>query len=105
MDGFDFLKVSNNTLCLIGNSSVGIRECSYLGVPVVNIGSRQNRRERGPNVIDASYDALSILMAIENQLRKGKYPNSQIYGDGNSGKRIADILSKCNPKTNKTISY
>jgi UDP-N-acetylglucosamine 2-epimerase/N-acetylmannosamine kinase len=105
MDGLDFLKVSNNTLCLIGNSSVGIRECSFLGVPVVNIGSRQNRRERGPNVMDASYDATSISIAIETQLKNGKYPGAPIYGDGNSGKRIADILSKCDPKTNKTISY
>jgi hypothetical protein len=55
--------------------------------------------------MDASYDATSISIAIETQLKNGKYPGAPIYGDGNSGKRIADILSKCDPKTNKTISY
>ncbi|MFT5986160.1 MAG: UDP-hydrolyzing UDP-N-acetyl-D-glucosamine 2-epimerase, partial [Planctomycetota bacterium] len=44
MEPLDFLKLLKNSSCLIGNSSVGIRECSYLGVPVVNIGTRQNRR-------------------------------------------------------------
>ena len=43
----DFLKLAYNSKCLIGNSSVGIRECSFLGVPVVNIGTRQNKRQRG----------------------------------------------------------
>src|SRR5262249_15596005 len=43
----DFLRVLNSAKCLVGNSSVGIRECSYLGVPVVNIGTRQAGRDRG----------------------------------------------------------
>ena len=46
MESKDFLKLLFNANVLVGNSSVGIRECSYLGVPVVNIGTRQNRRER-----------------------------------------------------------
>ena len=52
MEGTDFLKLLCNSRCLVGNSSVGVRECSYLGVPVVNIGSRQSGRDRGINVID-----------------------------------------------------
>jgi len=46
MEPQDFLRLLVNSKCLIGNSSVGIRECAYLGVPVVNIGTRQNRRSR-----------------------------------------------------------
>ena len=42
-----FLRLLTQCRALIGNSSAGIRECSYLGVPVVNIGSRQDGRERG----------------------------------------------------------
>ena len=45
MEPEDFLRLLVNSKCLIGNSSVGIRECSFLGVPVVNIGSRQEGRE------------------------------------------------------------
>ena len=48
----DFLRLVYNSQCLIGNSSMGIRECSFLGVPVINVGSRQSGRERGCNVID-----------------------------------------------------
>jgi hypothetical protein len=48
----DFLRLLYNSKCIVGNSSVGIRECSFLGVPAVNIGSRQAGRDRGSNVID-----------------------------------------------------
>ncbi|MCH2196636.1 UDP-N-acetylglucosamine 2-epimerase, partial [Kordia sp.] len=56
MEPNDFLHLLKNCDCLVGNSSVGIRECSFIGVPTVNIGTRQNRRQRGKNVIDAEYD-------------------------------------------------
>jgi UDP-hydrolysing UDP-N-acetyl-D-glucosamine 2-epimerase len=48
----DYARLIGNAACLVGNSSSGIREGAYLGVPTVNIGSRQQRRERGGNVID-----------------------------------------------------
>ncbi|HEY7784399.1 MAG TPA: UDP-N-acetylglucosamine 2-epimerase, partial [Pyrinomonadaceae bacterium] len=56
----DFLRLLYNSKCLIGNSSVGIRECSYLGVPVINIGSRQSGRDRGRNVVDVEYERTLI---------------------------------------------
>ena len=48
----DFLRLLVHATAIVGNSSVAIRECSYLGVPAVNIGTRQQGRERGANVID-----------------------------------------------------
>src|SRR5690606_139459 len=60
----DFLNLLHNSLCLIGNSSVGIRECAYLGVPAINIGSRQTRRDRGHNVVDVSYNEDQIVSAV-----------------------------------------
>ena len=57
----DFLRLLIGSDCLVGNSSVGIRESSHLGVPVVNIGSRQSGRERGPNVIDVGCDREAIV--------------------------------------------
>ena len=101
----DFLKLAFNSECLIGNSSVGIRECSFLGVPVVNIGSRQNKRERGINVIDVNYNRISIEKAIKTQIKSDKYKSSDIFGKGNSGRLIADILSNVILKSNKTITY
>ncbi len=90
----DFLKLLINSSCLVGNSSVGIRECSFLGVPVVNIGSRQKGRERGENVIDVDYDTQQILKASKKQMHVKKFESSKLYGNGNSGELIAEIISK-----------
>jgi bifunctional UDP-N-acetylglucosamine 2-epimerase / N-acetylmannosamine kinase len=105
MDPKDFLKLIYNSKCLIGNSSVGIRESSYLGIPVVNIGTRQQRRARGKNVIDVDNDKDAIMNAIKKQLTIGKYDSNNIYGDANSGKKIAEVLAKSPLSSHKTIMY
>lgn len=87
-----FLKLLTQCACLVGNSSVGIREGSYLGVPVVNIGTRQAGRERGPNVIESSHDEGCIIPSIEQQIAYGPYPSSPLYGRGDAGERIAEVL-------------
>ncbi|MEM7086963.1 MAG: UDP-N-acetylglucosamine 2-epimerase [Bacteroidota bacterium] len=105
MEPDDFLKLLINSKCLIGNSSVGIRECSFLGVPVVNIGTRQNKRLRGHNVLDVSYEKSEIKKALQSQLDHPRNEKSSIYGDGNSGKKIADILAEIELRFHKTITY
>ncbi len=105
MEPTDFLKLLKHSRCLIGNSSVGIRECAYLGVPVVNIGSRQNGRSRGPNVIDVSYNRAEIKNAIEDQCLNGYYSSAQVYGRGASGVQIAEVISKWTPKFHKVITF
>ena len=105
MEGEDFLKLLINADCLIGNSSVGIRECSYLGVPVVNIGTRQNKRERGQNVIDVDYDSQKISDAISFWLNNSKPQSTTIYGGGDAGKKIAGLLTSIPLKFHKTITY
>lgn len=88
-----FVNLMRHARCLFGNSSSGIRESCYFGMPVVNIGTRQERRERGKNVIDAPYDNKEIYNAVMAQLKHGKYAPEFLYGDGKSGARIADILA------------
>ena len=105
MEPHDFLKLLHNSKCLIGNSSVGIRECSYLGVPVVNIGSRQNKRQRASNVIEATYDKKSITNAIKNRLETKDIITENIYGDGKAGQKIANILANTALTFDKTIMY
>lgn len=105
LEGTDFLKLLLHSRCLVGNSSVGIRECSYLGVPVVNIGSRQNRRLRGKNVTDTGYGAQELKDAISKQTAHGLYPSENLYGEGDAGKRIADVLSSAQTEIRKIISY
>ena len=59
----------------------------------LNIGTRQNRRLRGTNVIDVAYEEEAIKSAIESQLTNPKNTKSAVYGNGDSGKKIADILA------------
>ena len=105
MEGVDFLHLLKHSDCLIGNSSVGIRECAFLGVPVINIGSRQNRRDRGGNSIDVGYSKEQIEAAIVNSIQKGKSVSSSIYGNGNAGFQIADLLAQLPLQFHKTIRY
>jgi len=105
MEPQDFLKLLVNSKCLVGNSSVGIRECAYLGVPVVNIGTRQNGRDRGNNVLDVAYEKLAIKQAIKNQIGVTQVASSSIYGDGDAGNKIAAILATCELSFHKTITY
>jgi UDP-N-acetylglucosamine 2-epimerase len=102
----DFLKLINNSKCLIGNSSVGIRESSFLGVPVVNIGNRQNRRLKGENVRNCEYNRKDIIDSIHFHLNNNhKYESENIYGDGSSSKKIVEILATWEMTFHKTITY
>ncbi|HRE41328.1 MAG TPA: UDP-N-acetylglucosamine 2-epimerase [Ignavibacteria bacterium] len=105
MESEDFLKLLFNSKCLVGNSSVGIRECSYLGVPVVNIGSRQTKRERGINVIDVDYNLDLIKSSVYYQLNSEKRQTDFIYGNGKSGELISDLISTLKLRFHKTLNY
>lgn len=100
-----YIQLMNATACLIGNSSSGIREATFIGTPVVNIGTRQHRRVRGENIVDVPYDSQAILTAIQNQIQHGKYPSNALYGTGDAGKKIANILATHSVPVQKTIAY
>ncbi len=100
-----FLRLMIRCACMVGNSSAAIREGAFLGVPAVNIGTRQRGRERGKNVIDVDCDQGEIRQAIEKQLGNGRYSKEYIYGDGHAGEKIADVLAKCSIQIQKRIVY
>ena len=101
----DFIKLMVNAKCLIGNSSAGIRECSYIGTPVVNIGNRQLGREKGLNVLDSEYDWSTILQSTEKQMSNDRYPQNNLYGDGSAGIKISKLLEEQSPSIYKKLSY
>jgi GDP/UDP-N,N'-diacetylbacillosamine 2-epimerase (hydrolysing) len=101
----DFLRLLYNSKCIVGNSSVGIRECSFLGVPAVNIGTRQVGRDRGGNVIDVPHDRKAIGAAMVKHFSNGRYARDPLYGNGNSGARIADVLSDAPLRIEKMLQY
>lgn len=105
MEPSDFLRLLYNADVLIGNSSVGIRECAFLGIPVINIGVRQNRRDRGHNVIDVGYDSAEIKGALAQFKLNGRPASSDIYGGGDAGRNIAEVLTQVPLQFHKTIVY
>ena len=92
----DFISLMSVAELMVGNSSAGIREAPSLKLPVVNIGNRQQGRERAKNVIDVPHEKEKILKAIKiglsNGFKDGISTLENPYGDGNSSKRIVDVL-------------
>jgi UDP-hydrolysing UDP-N-acetyl-D-glucosamine 2-epimerase len=101
----EFIRVVDRSACIVGNSSVAIRECAFLGVPAVNIGTRQSGRDRGRNVVDVGYDRREILAGIERQVAAGRQPSDPIYGDGAAGTRISEVLATAKLDTVKQLAY
>jgi UDP-hydrolysing UDP-N-acetyl-D-glucosamine 2-epimerase len=101
----DYARLIDNCACLVGNSSSALREGAFLGVPAVNIGTRQQGREHGPNVMHVDYRAEEILAAIRKQVAHGKYERSPLFGDGSAGKRIADLLATAPLSVQKRLAY
>ncbi len=101
----DYARLIANAACLLGNSSSAIREGAYLGVPAVNIGSRQHNRERGNNVIDVNHQSDAIYDAALSQIEHGPSPQQALFGSGNSGQKIADLLATQSVSIQKYITY
>ena len=99
----DYSNVLANAVCAIGNSSSFIREGSYLGTPAVVVGNRQMNRERAGNVMEVGYNRNEIKDAIQKQLAQGKYVSSNLYGDGQTSERVANILSEVQPPIQKNF--
>ena len=108
-----YLTLLANASVLVGNSSSGILEAPALGVPVVNIGSRQRRRPQAANILNSGYDkeeiGSSLSMALWDPQFKQKARNAKNpYGDGKSGQRICEILANVNLDTHlmdKAVTY
>lgn len=77
---------------MIGNSSAGIIEAASFGLPVINVGSRQNLRERNANVVDVEARPAVLDETLDRVLRQGRLPSRNVYGDGQAASRIVQLL-------------
>ena len=88
-----FLSLLKGAKVIVGNSSAGLIEAAALRVPCVNIGPRQNGREKPGNVIDCDYGPKAIARTVKKakamDLRRMRHP----YGKGRAGQMIADLLA------------
>lgn len=94
-----------NAACILGNSSSGIRESAFLGTPSVNIGTRQNGRERGGNLLDVGYDRHQIVDAVRKQITVGNYKPDFLYGDGFASAKLIEVLRSAPLNVQKQISF
>ena len=101
-----FYHILNKTICLIGNSSSGLREGCYIGVKNLCVGSRQNGREIGKNTKMISNDYKSIFNAISKcMIDKNKKKIDYRYGKGDAGKKIVKIIESSNLNSQKKLLY
>jgi UDP-hydrolysing UDP-N-acetyl-D-glucosamine 2-epimerase len=100
-----FARLMTHCTCMVGNSSSALREGAYLGTPAVTVGSRQQNREHGRNVVEVGYDSAEIADAIRDQSRHGRFDRDELFGDGTAGRRIAQQLAGPQPPIQKQLSY
>lgn len=89
---------AKRVVCM-GNSSSGIKETPAFGCPTVNIGSRQEGRLRGNNVIDVGYNTKNIISAVkrclyDKEFRKRCRASDNPYYLGGAGQKVASILTR-----------
>lgn len=94
----DYVGLMKMAAVMVGNSSSGIIEAPALGLPVVNVGTRQEGRERSCNVIDVGYKKAQISAAVKQILANTEIKAKIIdcknpYGDGGASERIVKVLS------------
>jgi UDP-N-acetylglucosamine 2-epimerase (non-hydrolysing)/GDP/UDP-N,N'-diacetylbacillosamine 2-epimerase (hydrolysing) len=97
LDAVTYWSLLGHADALIGNSSSGIMEAASFALPVVNVGMRQQGRERARNIVDVNADTAAIRAAIQRALspgfRKGLAGMVNPYGDGTAAVTIARILA------------
>ncbi|WP_257287483.1 UDP-N-acetylglucosamine 2-epimerase [Endozoicomonas sp. SESOKO2] len=89
-----FLTLLKNSECMIGNSSAGIRETPFYGMPSINIGDRQNARYFAKGIINTGYDSEDIYNAIQRASHNKNTGRDSYFGDGNSTEKFMSIIQK-----------
>ena len=108
LDRATFINVIRNAKALVGNSSMGIVEAPYYGLPVVNIGNRQLGRINSGNVVFVKHNPKFIQSEIERacfdeDYRKQVEKNRSDFGDGKAASRAVQVLSNINPNDPKWL--
>ena len=101
----DYLRVLARAECAVGNSSSFVRDAGYFGTPVVLVGNRQDGRERDAHVINVPPKKEAVADRIAQQLERGRYEPSTLYGDGHVAPRIAEAIATLEPYVQKRLHY
>jgi UDP-N-acetylglucosamine 2-epimerase (hydrolysing) len=88
------LTLLKNAKFIIGNSSAGIREAPYYGIPIINIGTRQQNRAVHADIINTDYSENSITQALSSINSREIQKIDGDFGNGNSAELFLDCLEK-----------
>lgn len=92
-----FLTLMKNANFMIGNSSSGVMEAPYYGLPVINVGSRQRNRAKIKCVKNCHFSKKILIKQINlYKKKKIKFKKIKFFGSGNSEKKFIKILTKKN---------
>ena len=81
-----------NSQFIIGNSSAGIREAPYYGIPIINIGTRQQNRALNAEIINVNYDVNGIVAALKTIDQHQVKKNIVEFGQGNSAQLFLESI-------------
>lgn len=87
-----FLTLLKNAQFIIGNSSAGIREAPYYGLPIINIGTRQQNRALHADILNVDYDAAALARALDQIASHRIQATTADFGSGNSAALFVDSL-------------
>ena len=99
-----FLTLLKNSFCIIGNSSSGVREAPFYGVPTIDLGNRQKNRTSNKSIYNLKFN-LSKILRVLKKIENKKFKKSKIYGEGYSAKKIVGILNSKNIWKTSTQKY
>jgi UDP-N-acetylglucosamine 2-epimerase (hydrolysing) len=89
-----FLALLKKSLFILGNSSAGIREAPYYGIPAINIGSRQQNRALHSEIINVGYNKAEIVEALQRVSEMDRHEPLHLFGSGNSDQLFLETLLK-----------
>ncbi|WP_137701070.1 UDP-N-acetylglucosamine 2-epimerase [Marimonas lutisalis] len=87
-----FSEAMKNAACIVGNSSAGVREAPFLGIPSLDIGTRQNNRSQGASITSCeASDSATITRFLAGEWGK-RYPRDAEFGEGNAAQRFVEVM-------------
>lgn len=88
----EFIRLLAGSSVVVGNSSCGVLEAPFVGVPSVNVGTRQQGRFTAPSVVNVNNDVEEIRAAVLAALEHGRYEPNYYYGRGDSARRVVEAV-------------
>jgi UDP-N-acetylglucosamine 2-epimerase (hydrolysing) len=87
-----FSELMKNASCMVGNSSAGVREAPFLGIPSLDIGTRQANRAQAPSIVHAEAGDRAAIAAFLAEEWGKSHPRHTAFGTGRAADRFVAVL-------------